>query len=204
MQLLLGFSTTILVFAFLVLSSPALAITITTTRIENGAILVRGNDAVPNANIIWEGQVVTQVRGNGRFSFQTGILPQDCVGTLSDGVETVNVVIRSCGPQGPPGPPSPSGLSGVEVVSVLDIFVPVGVEVSQVVSCPEGKIALSGGHSVINLSGIRRVTSTNLVVSAPSIDSDTGLPTGWLVTYSANQADDHSLTVYAVCAFVAP
>ena len=99
-----------------------------------------------------------------------------------------------------PGVSSAPGISGVEVVSVPDILVPVGVEVSQVVSCPEGKIALSGGHSVINLSGIRRVTSTNLVAAAPSIDPLTGLPTGWLVTYSHNQGDRHSLTVYVVCA----
>lgn len=97
-----------------------------------------------------------------------------------------------------------AGLGGVEVVSVPDILVPIGEEVSQTVSCPAGKVAVGGGHSVINLSGIRRVTSTNLVASAPLVDTLTGLPTGWLVTYSANQSDDHSLTVYVICASAAP
>jgi hypothetical protein len=101
-------------------------------------------------------------------------------------------------------PRTSAALRGVQVVSVPNILVPVGVEVSQTASCPKGKIAVSGGHSVTNLSGIRRVTSTNLVASAPSLDPHTGLPTGWRVTYSANQADNHSLTVYVICASVAP
>ena len=93
-----------------------------------------------------------------------------------------------------------AGLRDVEVVTVPDILVPVGAEVSETAFCPEGKVALGGGHSVVNLSGVRRVTSTNLVASAPSTDPLTDLPIGWQVTYSANQADNHSLTVYVVCA----
>ena len=191
----------------------ATALDVTTAKVSGGEILIRGRKAVPLATITWEAQPVTAANGRGVFKFTTTILPEerptDCLGMgkLSDGTETIDVLVQFCVGKGTSGTSRPTRsqqVSGVEVVSVRNILVPVGEQVSREVSCPEGKVALSGGHSVINLSGVRPVTSTNLVASRPTIDPGTGVPTGWLVTYSANQADNHSLTVYVVCAFVAP
>lgn len=77
--------------------SIAEAIKIKTAEVQNGAAVIQGSEGAKNATITWEGSAVTQVNPNGGFSFN-GIVPADCVGTLSDGVETIAVVVLSCTP----------------------------------------------------------------------------------------------------------
>ncbi len=49
-------------------------------------------------------QPVAQATKSGTFRFETTLLPQNCTGSLSDGNQTVAVVIQYCGPVGPRGP----------------------------------------------------------------------------------------------------
>ena len=63
---------------------------------SQGAVRIEGDQARRNATITWEGVVVTKANNGGAFNFSTAILPQDCVGELSDGVTTVDVVIAGC------------------------------------------------------------------------------------------------------------
>jgi hypothetical protein len=85
------------------------AMTILTAKVDKGAVQVKGGKAQPLALITWEGQAVAQASRNGRFRFATVIIPQHCIGELSDGTEIKPVVIQGCGPVGPPGPPGPPG-----------------------------------------------------------------------------------------------
>ncbi len=90
-------ATVIGVFAFLVcIVFPAHAQQINVAEIAQGAVQIEGDQAKRNANITWEGVVVTKTNNGGVFKFSTAILPQDCVGELSDGVTTVDVVIAGC------------------------------------------------------------------------------------------------------------
>ena len=90
-------ATVIGVFAFLVGSVfPAHAQHINVAEIAQGAVQIEGDQAKRNATITWEGVVVTKTNNGGVFKFSTAILPQDCVGELSDGVTTVDVVIAGC------------------------------------------------------------------------------------------------------------
>lgn len=115
----------LLLFAAVVVAdaTPALAITISVAKVDKGAVQVKGRQATPLALLTWEGQPVAQATKNGTFRFATAVLPQDCVGDLSDGTSTVPVVLEGCGPasqivQGPPGPkgdkgdPGPLGAKG--------------------------------------------------------------------------------------------
>jgi hypothetical protein len=103
--------------ALVLFARPTQALTISTAKIDKGAVQVKGKGATASATITWEGQPVTQATTRGLFRFATAILPSDCVGDVSDGLATVQVVIASCGPQGvgpagPPGPPGPPGPTG--------------------------------------------------------------------------------------------
>ena len=90
-------ATVIGVFAFLVgIVFPAHAQHINVAEIAQGAVQIEGDQANRNASITWEGVVVTKANNGGVFKFSTAILPQDCVGELSDGVTTVDVVIAGC------------------------------------------------------------------------------------------------------------
>jgi hypothetical protein len=94
----------------------AYAITISTAAIKAGAVSVSGSKAKASAQIFWEGQRVGVAKSNGSFSFSTSILPPTCIGKLSDGVSTIDVVVQYCGPvgaDGPPGPPGPQGPQGL-------------------------------------------------------------------------------------------
>lgn len=103
-------------------TSPARALLATSAQIKNAAIEVRGKEAAPLATLTWEGQTVGQADAKGKFKFLTTIRPEDCVGAVSDGVQTVSAVIKLCGgppgpagapgPVGPPGPAGPQGLAG--------------------------------------------------------------------------------------------
>jgi len=77
--------------------SSAEAIKIKTAEVQNGVAVIQGSEGAKNATITWEGSAVTQVNPNGGFSFN-GVVPADCVGTLSDGVDTIGVVVLSCTP----------------------------------------------------------------------------------------------------------
>ena len=78
--------------------SPAEAIKIKQAEIDGGAVVVAGNQAAKNVPIEWEGVQVTTSNNGGVFKFTTSILPADCVGALSDGVSTIEVVIEDCTP----------------------------------------------------------------------------------------------------------
>lgn len=72
------------------------AINIHKAEITGGAVVVQGNQAAKQAPITWEGTPVTQSNQGGVFMFSTAILPSDCVGDLSDGVTTIQVVVGGC------------------------------------------------------------------------------------------------------------
>ncbi len=63
---------------------------------QNGVAFIKGS-AEKRSPITWEGQLVTSANPGGEFSFN-GVVPADCVGTLSDGVSTVEVVVLDCTP----------------------------------------------------------------------------------------------------------
>ncbi len=91
-------------FWVLVISvSQASAIKISTAEVQGGAALVGGSKAAGGADIIWEGGLVTQASKGGSFQFQ-GVVPSDCVGTLTDGVATIEVALSNCVPT-----PEPAG-----------------------------------------------------------------------------------------------
>lgn len=87
------------------LTPAADALSIAAAKISKGTVQVKGSKAAPLALITWEGVPVAQASKSGSFRFDTAILPPACVGVLSDGNETTQVVVQSCGPPGPAGPP---------------------------------------------------------------------------------------------------
>ncbi len=89
-------------FCALVISvCPAWAIKIEISDVRNGVAFVDGNKAAGGTDITWEGGIVTQTTNGGTFQFQ-GVVPSDCVGTLSDGADTIEVALANCEPA--PGP----------------------------------------------------------------------------------------------------
>jgi hypothetical protein len=75
--------------------SPAHALKAIVATIALGEVQVSGIGK-KNADISWEGNVVTQSNKRGVFRFSTTNLPQDCVGDLSDSMTTIQVVIHGC------------------------------------------------------------------------------------------------------------
>src|SRR5205823_474555 len=59
--------------------------------------VVEGNKTAKQAVITWENAAVTKTTSGGAFSF-SGIVPSDCVGTLSDGTDTIEVALANCTP----------------------------------------------------------------------------------------------------------
>ncbi len=92
-SLLVGISALSL---FLVPPAHALALQAVIAKIQAGKVKVIGIGAKKNANVTWEGGVVTTANAGGTFMFTTTVLPQDCVGDLSDGVSTIQVVVAGC------------------------------------------------------------------------------------------------------------
>jgi len=78
-------------------TSSAEAINIDVAEVQNGVAFVQGGKAAANATITWEGGNVTTANKNGGFKF-SGVVPGDCVGTLSDGASTIEVVVLDCTP----------------------------------------------------------------------------------------------------------
>jgi hypothetical protein len=73
------------------------AITITLAEVQNGVAVVQGNKAAKQATIVWETANVGQTTKGGSFGFSS-VVPADCVGTLSDGVSTIQVTVLACTP----------------------------------------------------------------------------------------------------------
>jgi Protein of unknown function (DUF1566) len=65
-------------------------------KVSGGVISVAGTQATPYAPISWEGVDVTTANRRGSFAFTSTALPLDCVGTLSDGVSTIEVALAGC------------------------------------------------------------------------------------------------------------
>lgn len=99
-----------LVVASSTFAAPGLRVSI--VRVMRGVIHVEGAGAVAGAPIRWEGALVATATSSGRFKFSTVTMPDDCVGTLSDGTTSIDVVLPVCGRQGPPGPRGPAGPPG--------------------------------------------------------------------------------------------
>jgi hypothetical protein len=75
----------------------AAAFTVKSATLSLGIVSVSGGQAARFAPISWEGTVVTTSNKGGGFSFTTSVVPGDCVGTLSDGATTVEVIVSGCG-----------------------------------------------------------------------------------------------------------
>jgi len=96
------FSATVALAVMAIFISSAQAISISSASVQSGVAVVQGR-AASNANISWEGGNVATANNRGRFSF-SGSVPADCVGTLSDGVDTIDVALANCTPT-----PEPTG-----------------------------------------------------------------------------------------------
>src|SRR5215510_8213093 len=97
MKRFLGLATGVFILIGFISSAQA-AIKIEIAEVQNGAAYVKGNGAQNGAQITWDGKAVaTANKNNGGFSFN-GVVPADCVGTLADGVSTIQVVVLDCKP----------------------------------------------------------------------------------------------------------
>lgn len=106
------------------------------------------------------------------------------------------------GPAGDPGPAGPPGLSGVEMVRGEPGALPTGVlrpSVDVSVTCPAGKVALSGGATL-------NMRAAFVVLGAPVVPDGGTAPTGWssyVTTVSGGALPASSevvATPYAICA----
>ena len=106
------------------------------------------------------------------------------------------------GPAGDPGPAGPPGLSGVEMVSGESGALPTGVlrpSVDVSVTCPAGKVALSGGATL-------NMRAAFVVLGSPVVPDGGSAPTGWssyVTTVSGGALPASSnvvATPYAICA----
>jgi hypothetical protein len=85
------------VFALATAQAAAQTIEITRAEVRNGLAVVQGKGAAASATVTWEGASVTTTNAGGVFRF-LGVVPADCVGTLSDGSDIVEVAIAKCTP----------------------------------------------------------------------------------------------------------
>jgi uncharacterized protein DUF1566 len=95
---LVAASTTVLV----ALAGQAQALTVALATLSGGTVTVSGNGAAGASNIKWQGHAVTVATSRGRFDFTTTAVPADCIGTVSDGVSTVDVLVAGCTPEPTP------------------------------------------------------------------------------------------------------
>src|SRR5688572_8849017 len=93
-RLLGALAGTIVLLGSLIALAPAIMIADAT--LAAGNVTVSGKHGVKSAAIMWEGTIVTQANKGGAFSFTTAIAPQGCIGTLSDGMSTMDVPIIGC------------------------------------------------------------------------------------------------------------
>ena len=76
--------------------APAEALTARDATLVAGVITVSGGQASRTATISWEGVAVATATKGGSFTFTTTVIPADCTGTLSDGVDTIAVPVAGC------------------------------------------------------------------------------------------------------------
>jgi len=94
-QRLLAFA---LIFFTIIACVPgAEAIDIYSAEVKNGGAFVQGDNADAYSTITWEGQSIAAANRFGGFRF-LGVVPKSCVGTLSDGTSTIQVVVLDCTP----------------------------------------------------------------------------------------------------------
>ncbi len=96
----------VIIALLLGLSGQVSALEVKKVKLSDGVIQIRGNNAKPFANISWEGKSITIANIKGAFCFTTEVLPaplpsdclSDCLGagTLSDGIDTVDVLVSFC------------------------------------------------------------------------------------------------------------
>ena len=75
-----------------------------TAVLAGGSVHVDGAHAMKSSPVSWEGTVMTSASKAGRFAFTTTIVPLDCIGTVSDGVRSIEVPVAGC-PAMTPGLP---------------------------------------------------------------------------------------------------
>lgn len=120
---------------------------------------------------------------------QTG--PQGPPGPKGDKGDT-----GAAGPQGPPGPEGPPGITGIETVSAT-FDVPGGGTGGRLVSCPEGKMPLSGSFNAVGAA----VSSSSLYSTTIRIVDGRAIKTGtWGFVFQAlGDATVHA-QVWVTCA----
>jgi hypothetical protein len=92
-------AATVTVVMFSIGSSAfAQTVNIITATIQNGNVHVEGSQASRRTAVSWEGSVVGTTTAGGAFSFNSTILPADCVGLLTIGAASRNVVLNGCTP----------------------------------------------------------------------------------------------------------
>ena len=95
MQRLLGFAVVFL--SIIACVSGAEAIDVYLAEVHNGGAFVQGDKAAAYSTITWEGQTIAAANRFGGFRF-LGVVPISCIGTLSDGAATIQVVVVDCTP----------------------------------------------------------------------------------------------------------
>ena len=95
MQKFLGFA--VVFFTIIACVSGAEAIDVYFAEVKNGGAFVQGDKAVAYSTITWEGQTMVAANRYGGFRF-VGVVPKSCIGTLSDGTSTIQVVVVDCTP----------------------------------------------------------------------------------------------------------
>ena len=90
--------------ALALFAPPAQAITIRSAEVQGDSAAVNGRKAEAYQTITWEGDNVATANRRGNFSFSDGVVPEDCTGTLSDGVTTIEVTLDNCTPGSGGGP----------------------------------------------------------------------------------------------------
>jgi len=77
----------------------AQTINITVANIDGGSLHIEGNQAPRRTAVFWEGLATgTTTGGGGSFAFNTTNVPADCVGLLTVGSSSRDVVISGCTP----------------------------------------------------------------------------------------------------------
>jgi hypothetical protein len=199
------------------LAASASALTISSAKIAKGAVQVKGGNAAPLATVAWDGVPVTESDTRGKFQFQTTILPGDCVGTVSDGVETVDAVLADCCPgatcvcESPPcvcecQPCDEPEVCQVVTESTLIFYAPGGPSVVEMIaSCPSGTTVRGGGCECLGhyiAAGRDGPCISGIGVHSGSRPLE-GEPSGWVCQSSTESAqlfpDGLTLKVSAIC-----
>lgn len=101
--------------------------------------------------------------------------------------------VGPAGEAGPVGPQGPSGVSGYQFIQSIFRPVPSGMS-THALDCPAGKRATGGGYRVESGHGFVRVLWDTPI--------DGGL--GWFLRLANSDAQTFSVSLYVLCAAVAP